>query len=363
MTNLDFVKTGNLIRKLRKDYGKTVGDLAKVIGVSAVTITLWESSKKRCSIQNMVKLAEFFNVSVGELIEGKLHDEGTIDWLKRNFDIEPYDVDQLIANKKVARLNEYYDKCISIKERFLYLLPKWVKEALTEAETEEFNYIKKYVQIDMNLFGTPYFGGHFNAVEENDLKKKLFEYFKKIEGLTDEAYRWEEEKLVIYRFKIEVNEIIKLGDLDLIGLVIVGLCNQQEKDELLARNIEGKTTEELTDNDAIITLVCGGGNCIYRSKYKSVWDEELIESIEGKIEEDSDRTEAWECCLRPGHDFSGQTRVYEYRDEWKAMTYEQYQKTINKKKTRYIEDLGSIKYHNPELFYRNLLVGKYDTYL
>ena len=95
----------------------------------------------------------------------------------------------------------------------------------------------------------------------------------------------------------------------------------------------------------------------------SVWDEELLEYIEGETIEDKDRTNAWEYCIRPGYNFAGKTQIYDYVDEWRTMSYAEYQKTIMKKKTRYIDDLGAIKYYNPQLFYKNLLSGEYDTYL
>ena len=104
MTNLDYEKMGKLIEKLRNEFNMTVAELAKAMDVSSVSVTQWENGKKRCSIQNITKLAEFFNITVEEIIEGKLHNEGSLDYLKRNFDLEPFNVDELIEKKKINRV-------------------------------------------------------------------------------------------------------------------------------------------------------------------------------------------------------------------------------------------------------------------
>ena len=71
MINLDYEKIGNLIKKLRTEVNMSTEDLAEIIGVSNVSVTQWENGNKRCSIKNIDKLSDFFNVSVEEIIEGK----------------------------------------------------------------------------------------------------------------------------------------------------------------------------------------------------------------------------------------------------------------------------------------------------
>ena len=368
MTNLDYEKMGKLIEKLRNEFNMTVAELAKAMDVSSVSVTQWENGKKRCSIQNITKLAEFFNITVEEIIEGKLHNEGSLDYLKRNFDLEPFNVDELIEKKKINRLYEYFRRCVSIKCRYWWLLPRWSRDELTEGEKEEFNFIKQYIQLDTRVFNGKYkpqdFNDIINGAEDLSLKECVKEYFENLEGLSEEARDWEISKLIDYRFDIKAPEVIELGDTDCAALMF-NLCNQQYKDELVALNIKGKTSQDLTDNEPICSLIWSGGNCVYRfmGYAYNVWDEELLDYIEGKVVEDTDRTNAWEYCIRPGYNFAGKTQIYDYVDEWKTMPYEEYQKTIMKKKTRYIDDLGAIKYYNPELFYKTLLNGEYDTYI
>lgn len=368
MTNLDYEKMGKLIEKLRNDLGMTVAELANVMGVSNASVTQWEKGKKRCSVENLGKLAEFFNVSIEEIIEGKLHNEGTLDYLKRNFDLEHFNVDELIKNKKVNCLYEYLSRCVSIKWRYWELLPRWSRNELSEGEAEEFNFIKQYFWLDKKVmnckYETQYFHDSNNGVEDSSLKECVRGYFESLEYLPKEAHEWEISKLIGYKFNIKPIEVIKLGDTDCIGLML-NLCNQQYKDELVALNIKGKTSLDLTDNKSICNLIWNGGNCVYRfiEFAPVIWDDELLEYIEGEIVEDKERTNAWEYCIRPGYNFNGNPQIYDYVDEWKTMSYAEYQKTIMEKKTRYINDLGSIKYSNPQLFYRKLLSGEYDTYL
>lgn len=40
--------------------------------------------------------------------------------------------------------------------------------------------------------------------------------------------------------------------------------------------------------------------------------------VEGETIEDTDRTDAWEYCIRQGYILVGKTQTYNYVDEWKS---------------------------------------------
>ena len=57
----------NRIRELRKEKGISQKELADAIGISFQSISFFERGEKNPSIENWIKLANFFDVSVPEL--------------------------------------------------------------------------------------------------------------------------------------------------------------------------------------------------------------------------------------------------------------------------------------------------------
>lgn len=58
----------NRIRELRKQNSMTLIDLGKVLGVAESTVSQYETGKREPSNEMLLRLAEFFNVSVDYLI-------------------------------------------------------------------------------------------------------------------------------------------------------------------------------------------------------------------------------------------------------------------------------------------------------
>ena len=58
----------NRIYELRKNAGLTQSELAKVLGVTDVAVSKWESGKQNPSSKTMTKLADYFGVSVDVLL-------------------------------------------------------------------------------------------------------------------------------------------------------------------------------------------------------------------------------------------------------------------------------------------------------
>lgn len=53
---------------LRKNRNLSQAELAEAIGVDQTAVHLWESGKTKPRIENLMKLASYFNVSVDELL-------------------------------------------------------------------------------------------------------------------------------------------------------------------------------------------------------------------------------------------------------------------------------------------------------
>lgn len=364
-----FEATGKLLYKLITDYSYDISSFAQELGVSKVAVSQWVKGKQM-SIKHICQIAEFFQITIEEFIEGKLHDEGTIDYLERNFDLSPFDLTELIENRDIEGLKEYFRRCLSIKNRFVWLLEKWGNNDLNEDQKTEFQYLEKYIQLDVRLFGERYHYD-FDAIRKNGedvlLKQCVHDYFENIKDLDGDYYEgekaWEIDKLIGYRIDLKGKDIIELGDMDLI-ISFLYMTNQQYRDELLALNLQDKNRKDLEDNKAIGLLPICGANCIYRLwRSPSITDNEIAELFEGKITEDKDWSEAWEYNNTPGFNCAGRSQIYTFKDELKNYSYSEYKKTVMKKRTKYIEDLCNIKHEQPLVYYERLKNGEYDDYL
>lgn len=59
---------GSRLKELRIDAGLKQSELAPVFNVSKTTICQWETSKQEPSLEDIVKISEYFNVSTDYLL-------------------------------------------------------------------------------------------------------------------------------------------------------------------------------------------------------------------------------------------------------------------------------------------------------
>ncbi|MBO6092399.1 MAG: helix-turn-helix transcriptional regulator [Oscillospiraceae bacterium] len=72
---MDQTKIGAFLKDLRKDKGITQEQLAEELGVSGRTISRWETGNNMPDISLLVEIAEFFDVSIPEIIRGERKSE------------------------------------------------------------------------------------------------------------------------------------------------------------------------------------------------------------------------------------------------------------------------------------------------
>lgn len=65
------VKTGNLIKQLRKEKGLTQKDLAERLGITDKAISKWERGLSSPDIAPLEELSQILDITVLELIKGK----------------------------------------------------------------------------------------------------------------------------------------------------------------------------------------------------------------------------------------------------------------------------------------------------
>lgn len=69
----DIKKSGERIRQLRKQHGYTQEQLSQVLDIDRRYYGRVEIGKRGCSIDLLIQLSEFFDVSIDYLILGKYH--------------------------------------------------------------------------------------------------------------------------------------------------------------------------------------------------------------------------------------------------------------------------------------------------
>ena len=72
---MDQVRIGAFIKELRKEKGLTQEQLAERLNVSGRTVSRWETGANMPDISLLVELAEFFDVSIPEIIDGERKSE------------------------------------------------------------------------------------------------------------------------------------------------------------------------------------------------------------------------------------------------------------------------------------------------
>ena len=87
---MNYTKTiGSNIRYERKLRGLTIDDFAKVIGMAPGFVGLIERGQRGTSIANMVRIADFFDITLDELItkdlaEGKVSTPKGVNWIEKD---------------------------------------------------------------------------------------------------------------------------------------------------------------------------------------------------------------------------------------------------------------------------------------
>lgn len=72
---MELQKTGNFLKELRKEKNLTQEQLAEKLNVSGRTVSRWETGFNMPDICILVELAEFYEVSIPEIIDGERKSE------------------------------------------------------------------------------------------------------------------------------------------------------------------------------------------------------------------------------------------------------------------------------------------------
>ena len=137
---MDLLRVGKFLKTLREELGLTQVQLAQNVledgGYSDALISKWERGQCLPNIDDMKMLANYFGVSVDEILNGarnKKEDFGKKYFIYNNDWMSRYKTDDLYDIREKQEL--------LIETRFKELLEKMVSDGLTFAEDKEFDFI------------------------------------------------------------------------------------------------------------------------------------------------------------------------------------------------------------------------------
>ena len=73
--DMDQIKIGSFLKKLRKEKGMTQGQLAEQLNISNRSVSRWETGSTLPDISILIELAEFYEVDIKEIIDGERKSE------------------------------------------------------------------------------------------------------------------------------------------------------------------------------------------------------------------------------------------------------------------------------------------------
>lgn len=373
MSNINFSKTGSLICELRKNRNMTQQQLASAIKVSKPAICQWEAGSG-IKTEELYNLAKFFNITVSELVEGKLKTESNSDFWKRNYDLSNYNFDEMIEEKNLDNLKLLFEHCSMVKKEFYGLLPKWANDTLKPSEKEEFYFLKEnYFSFDKNYWAyLKYERNHIGFPKESD-EKEMFcniSYF----DLTKEEYDWEISKLYSFTFDIKSQQVCESRSLKALEYML-SLMHQVEKDALFMHNLKREenetsdgfskhkcksyrnvTNDEIEQIPFYKVMLNSGCNCMltYNNLGIDTFDEEDFEKIEGEVKSYTPKLNEDITNYGLFRNAGGNEEISALK-YWKCYSYKEYQSLIDHDRTQFLKDLVNYKDSNPLKYYERLL--------
>lgn len=360
----------NLLTKLRKEQNYTIQKVANLLNVSKAAVSKWENTDDP-SIDNLYSLSKIYNVSVEELLDGKLNDETNVDYWKRNYDLSTYKVEESIQNNNIDNLKKYFEHCNIIKNRFFELLPQWAANKLGEKKEEFFFLKKKYFKFDNNYF--PYNTNDYRSVSEETF---IRQFFDKIKELNKDDYSWEIRKLYDFTHIINSDIIYRSKNTKALEYMLSSF-SQQEKDALLYEKIKlvekmhlketlnsqsknmissEKYINEIEQDQMLKVIINSGANYLRENKsFMNIWDEQMFNSIEGSKKEIDNSI-----YIENNNfvDFFGRPYV-PIINNWKNYSYNDYLSFVDEEKTNKLKDIVNLRKSNPYQYYLNIIKEVY----
>lgn len=197
-------RVGNFIKQLRKEKGYSQEQLSNKlydmdVAVSTNAISQWERGETVPDVSNLLTLADLFNVSVDELLDGKRYEK--VDYKEIYFSYNndwPY---KYYVNTNVNLYEMDQNQKILIKNRFNELLRIRVDDDFTKQEEEEFSFLIKYF-FDISDYLLDEEG---KATKNLNIHQRISYVLNQCSNMSIEEKIWELKKLIIPNIEIDLN--------------------------------------------------------------------------------------------------------------------------------------------------------------
>ncbi len=271
-------KIGAFLKQMREEKGLTQDELAREFSkscfgdiglISDATISKWERGESVPNINDTTHLAEFYNITIDELLNGE-----------RVSNID-FDVKYFLANEHWYELFSKEDNLYEIREkqelqietRFKVLLKKLISEGLTLAENAEFDYL-------VTNFYTVYIDDESDDHTDyiKNLKFQIVKTASLMHKSSPEEKFWEVYKLFESHFMQTVKQDICDGIEDAESILRNRVINLEvfEKDMLLATLQLENVTNRHGIQDINMAKFGGHSSSLYEKTYNRPYDEEQL---------------------------------------------------------------------------------------
>jgi len=348
--DINFDLVGNLILKLRETYGLSQQQFAEEIGVSKGAVCQWEKGMP-FKTENLYDVARYFNITVSELIEGQL-DEEDQDYFERNYNLDDFDNFDEINESNYDDLLEYFKRCKNVIKRFMMLYPIHVQGKLTKKQSNEYNRLSRYFDVDYEYANAINIGMSIPSIDE--AVEELTNFFE-ITDKKDLDYIL--FKLFYLKLKVRPISVLNYDKDNSATNEYLELIGKERCDELLTNFVNKATDDEIENSLPIRRLIEAGARCfftpehIHGYEYNEV-DEDVFKQLTNI---------APNAIIQDRYDFFNKERYTNQILErynpysWKNYMKEGYEYLIDVETTNKIRDIVILKNSDPNTFYKNLI--------
>ncbi len=349
--DINFEVVGKLLVLLREKSGKEQQEIAKALNVSNAAVSLWESGNG-IQTEKIYDLARYYNITVTELISGKLSDENEEDYLQRNYDLKDHPSFETIDELNYKDLLEYLSRCNNVIQRVFKLYPAYIGNSLNKKEEYEFKVLLSYFSVDYSYAQYKNYDGFLSSL------RKLVEELAEVRGF-EQPSDLDYELSAIYSLRIEVNPYEVIAFNDETSNKYLSLLTQQQKDRLLTVYLKDKTTQEIEQSIIIKRLLNSGANCLYLGedviRARENYDEDILQGLEGKIVEDKAKEEIYEFFKNREHQAYADSGNYFDPFSWKHLSRESYDFLLDKERTEDVKAIVNWRIDKPKLYMDHLM--------
>ncbi len=131
------------LKELRKEHKLSMKELGKILGLSESTISLYEAGKREPDIKTLIKIADYFNVSVDVLLS---RDETNKDEILDNHSLSMFNFEKMCDDLDEHSLDKIHSVLYSLRRiQYNDALFAKDKQYLFSAITELIGRIERYV--------------------------------------------------------------------------------------------------------------------------------------------------------------------------------------------------------------------------